>query len=878
MRRFGSALIAILVVLVMVASQTVVFASAGDMEYNVMVDTGIIPADSQRSYENNAVVTRGEFASALLNLTGKEAYLPPKSVFTDISGHKYEKEIATLAESGIISGYADGSFKPDETITYEQMVKLLVSAAGYDELAKVKGGFPAGYFAIAKSTDITLGVSLGYSDNAGFRDMVKLLYNTANANMLLETSFVQSAEGDSVTFSTDDSRTVFGEYKKIYKVRGIVTATPSTSLNGGSDVGEGLVRIEDVIYDCGVADADEYLGMYVTAYYQASGNGENKVVSIQPESKNTVKTIKAEDVAKDSGEFSYDCFVAYEGDSLKKYTLSKDMDLIYNGKAYTGFDLDTMKPETGNVTLIDNNGDRAYDVVLINEFENFVVESIAKGEMTVYDKYGKSLKLEDVESLSIVSQYGDIMEYNELKEWDVLSVFRSKDNLVVKINVMNDPVTGKVEKLDDEDGVTIDGDTFEVAESFKEALESGVADIDEIKLGQRGVFYLDFDEKIAAANLKIDASWQYAMLVNAAMDDEAFNKTLKLNLYGTNDRFEAYSCASKVNNGKTPEEILSMLQTNGAIVPQLIKFKVNSEGLVNKIVLGDKNAEGDDELRLVAEKEERKYTEGAYRMIDFTNNNILVDGSTILFIAPSSEENYYDEASYSVRNYKFLKHGDWYNISAYDTDFSDLAKVMVVYTSAVEEYPYTSITLVDEIITEIDAEGTVRQKLCGYKWDGTEVSCYEETEGLFDGLEQGDIVRYDLNTKNRITHLKLYFDVSEQPKNEGALVMNEGDSINQPNASVFMQYGVIYEKQGEFIKTTIDIPENINDIPDVKLTYLLNQANYPTSIYLCNTDKNTVTKITGEQLGDYLYSRNSNARALWFSSISRLRFVVIYED
>lgn len=878
MRKLGSAILSILVVLTMLASQIVVFASDDDMAYNVLVDTGIISPDTERSYINDTPVTRSEVAAAILNLTGKEAYLPSKTVFSDISGHKYEKEIATLAESGIISGYADGRFGPDDVVTYEQAVKLLVSVAGYDELAAVKGGFPVGYLNVAKSIGITSGISMNGDAPLGFKTMVELLYNTSNANMLVEISFSQSSEGDGVTFSADDNRTVFSEYKKIFKIRGIVTATPSTSLNGSDDVGKGLVRIENSTFDCELANADDYLGLYVTAYYKESTKGERKVVSIQPESKNTIKRIKVEDIATDSSEFAYDCFVAYEGNNLKKYSLSKDMDLIYNGKAYLDFDLETLKPETGNVTLIDNNGDRAYDVVIINEFENFVVESIAKGEMTVYDKYGKSLKLEDTEVLTIVSQYGDIMEYNELKEWDVLSVFRSKDNLVVKINVLNDPVTGKVEKIDAKEGITIDGDTFEMAESFKLAISSGAADINEIKIGQRGVFYLDLDEKIAAANLKIDASWQYAMLVNAAIENEAFDKTLKLNLYGTNDRFEAYSCAAKINNGKTPEEILSMLQTNGVVIPQLIKFKVNGEGLVNKIVLGDKNAEGDDELRLVAEKEYRKYTEGAYRMIDFTANNVLLDGSTILFVAPSNEENYNDEASYSVRNYKFLKHGDWYTISAYDTDFSDLAKVMVVYTSAVEEYPHTSITLVDEVISEIDSEGTVRQKLCGYKWDGTAVSCYEETEGLFDGLEQGDVVRYDLNTKNRITHLKKYFDVSEQPKNEGALVMNEGDSINQPNAAVFMQYGVIYEKQGEFIKTTIDIPESTTDVPDVKLTYLLSQPGYPTSIYLCNRDKNTVTKITGEQLGDYIYNRNSNARALWFSSISRLRFVVIYED
>jgi len=45
--------------------------------------------------------------------------------FTDVAGNDHELAINSLSEAGIINGYADGSFKPNQTINRGQVVKLL---------------------------------------------------------------------------------------------------------------------------------------------------------------------------------------------------------------------------------------------------------------------------------------------------------------------------------------------------------------------------------------------------------------------------------------------------------------------------------------------------------------------------------------------------------------------------------------------------------------------------------------------------------------------------------------------------------------------------------------------------------------------------------
>ena len=54
-----------------------------------------------------------------------------KGSFSDVSGEHWAKEaVEALADKGIISGFGDGSFKPDNNVTREEFVKMAVVAFG----------------------------------------------------------------------------------------------------------------------------------------------------------------------------------------------------------------------------------------------------------------------------------------------------------------------------------------------------------------------------------------------------------------------------------------------------------------------------------------------------------------------------------------------------------------------------------------------------------------------------------------------------------------------------------------------------------------------------------------------------------------------------
>ena len=65
------------------------------------------------------------------------------TLFQDIAGHENELAIQDLQERGIISGYPDGTFKPDQTLNRAELIKILVGGTGIQPLLQdYKSCFP----------------------------------------------------------------------------------------------------------------------------------------------------------------------------------------------------------------------------------------------------------------------------------------------------------------------------------------------------------------------------------------------------------------------------------------------------------------------------------------------------------------------------------------------------------------------------------------------------------------------------------------------------------------------------------------------------------------------------------------------------------------
>jgi len=94
---------------------------------NKLVDMGAINGYPDGNFKPSNNITRAEFAAVLVNAFK----LAPQNgkVFSDTAKHWAKDCIATAAASGIVNGYDNKTFGPNDLITREQMAAMIVKAA-----------------------------------------------------------------------------------------------------------------------------------------------------------------------------------------------------------------------------------------------------------------------------------------------------------------------------------------------------------------------------------------------------------------------------------------------------------------------------------------------------------------------------------------------------------------------------------------------------------------------------------------------------------------------------------------------------------------------------------------------------------------------------
>ncbi|GGI45614.1 hypothetical protein GCM10008018_13040 [Paenibacillus marchantiophytorum] len=88
----------------------------------------VIDGTTDRTYTPEMQVTRAQFAALLVRGLGLQAESTP-SVFTDVAATQwYASEVGTAAKYGLVQGVGEGQFNPDQLITREQMVVMMMKA------------------------------------------------------------------------------------------------------------------------------------------------------------------------------------------------------------------------------------------------------------------------------------------------------------------------------------------------------------------------------------------------------------------------------------------------------------------------------------------------------------------------------------------------------------------------------------------------------------------------------------------------------------------------------------------------------------------------------------------------------------------------------
>ena len=128
---------------------------------------GVIEGYPDGTFRPEGDITRAEFAAIMYRLMDGEK-ADKASSFTDVSDKHWAKEaIDYLAAKGIVNGYPDGTFRPDAKITRAEIAQIFYNAFGWSEFVKHFDDVQPGvWYYDAVTALATVGIVNGYPDNS----------------------------------------------------------------------------------------------------------------------------------------------------------------------------------------------------------------------------------------------------------------------------------------------------------------------------------------------------------------------------------------------------------------------------------------------------------------------------------------------------------------------------------------------------------------------------------------------------------------------------------------------------------------------------------------------------------------------------------------
>jgi hypothetical protein len=738
-------------------------------------------------------IIRSEAAKITVHALGLEEMAEAAAGSTNfpdvVEGHWATGYINIAASHGIVIGDDVGTFRPDDTITFAEIVTMLVRITGHEHTAMQRGGYPNGYIITSTQNGISKNVNAQANEPVTRGTVAQLAFNSLTVKLMEQTGFGSESE-----YSVVD-KTLLSDTLNVYSGVGIITANENVSLTEAETTRAGEVMINGNIYRIGNTDAKNLIGYNVTYYYTKNSNGNNETLILaHPEAEqNEALAIKAEDIENVSS--NNGIAIEYRTDEsnydrIETANISGNANIIFNGKKaeVTGDDFDI---ESGEIMLIDNNKDGEYDLAIIKSYENYVVNNVSISNNKINDKYGKpSITLNPKSSeynFSIIKD-GREIEIKDLKEWDVLAVGRSKDNDLINIIVVAQGITGKVSELSN-DEVNINGTFYKVAANYPNA----------ISLNDNGTFYLDIDGKIAAASTNASISsnnYAYLAAVEAGL---SLDSEIQIKLLTSSGNVANYAGAEKIIlNGvsKDAGAVALELQTNGKTNKQLITYELNTNDKVSKINTAtdatstgyNKNEFSMDSARPTSEENYLLYKTASGRL----GETYVLKSNTIVFDVS-------DEDNYTVRNKSIFVDNNKYDAVVYEATETFTANIVVLYSKEATVNPEASIAVVDRITTAISNDGSEVNVLYALE-NGEAMNKPAANEGVLlkangtenVALQRGDIVQYSINAKGEIDKVSVLFDVNNNEhgiNNDGYLTTINGIIENKIDETITINNG-----------------------------------------------------------------------------------------
>lgn len=756
----------------------------------------IINGYEDGSFQPEGKITRAEFATIIMRTLGMDVSSKTNTVFEDVtSEHWASGAIQQAYGAGIVNGRTATIFDPEAEVTYEEAVKMIVCAMGYQKKAEsmVKEGqnpYPTAYNLIANQKGITSGVEKT-AGGASRATVAELVWNALPVNLMDQTSY-----GSDVSFEEIKDQSLL--YTKLNAVL-IDAKVEEISLDPEDDkVNFKDVELDDVAekagdytasdfeggIDKGACDLAGLQGLTVKALVDVSdsdpvviavfASSKNKVLEIDPNlfkgvdgnkinyyktaDANTVTT-SAKVATDENDDIDVDVYV----------NLVKDSSFVIDMNDSNGIDVDVNEGDS-LLRFVDTDNDGYYDTLFVDRYYSFVVGSVSEEDYEIAPATGltnynsanaEELVLdpeEDNIAWSLTDETGKALELSDVNVGDVITYAESTDgsNYYYDITVCkSSAVTGSIDSIKTKKskigGATlvyyvIDGTSYQLNtqdDATKPVLDAG----------STGTFQITADGKIIAVTL--DATTRnFAIAISAAKTTGSFEDGGKLQVMKADGTVETIAFADEyyLNEDETTKKDAENVETDlGSISGTPVMYELKSDGSIKHIYTTSDaiKTETDNDYKVksnndVAYNESAEKIDGAY----------FVESSAVIALKKGKASD--KKASYSLISNASLIDEEKYSYQAV-VDENNEVVIMIVKDFTVKPLA-NSIPLYVTGTSTVNVDGYKRTQVEGLVGkDEVEYVLaeeYEDGDALDSALDTdivvGDAIQFTLNGAEEI--------------------------------------------------------------------------------------------------------------------------------
>lgn len=780
---------------------------------------GIFVGDDKGYFNPEDTITRAEATAVVTRMLGYNftaGNFP--TTYSDVpANHWASGVIATGTSLGIVVGYGDGRFGPEDPVKYEEILTMIVRGLGYDPMVNsLKGNWPYNYITVANQIGIKSNVK-GYitGDEAPRKLVASFVASALNVPVMDQVSY-----GSHIEYAAMDGtngrpyRTLLSEQFDTYKIKGLVYASDKSSVDGSSSYNSNYVKIqvqnaykyeelEDyvndnellTVYDNG--ELRNYVGSPITAYIKETDNRQSdyELVSFVIDNNELEEVIiNAENIdlsnnSKATRNFgsenkSKPILVAWDDNYNRRnsYYIDANASILLNDNFYanvkdSNVTNDIFDIEYGIITLKDNDDDNNYDIIQIDVYVTMVIDEIYDKYMKITDinNYQPALRFDDYyideEDLSYTFVLnGKEIDFDDLRKYDVLSIkanalnngkidVKEADNyyIIVSRNTLNGSVSA-IGHDNDKTYYRINDDEYVTVPGL----------IDELSLSDKGTFYLDAFGKIAYFDVDLYSSnTEYAYIHRVGSSEYHFDEFVSMRMVFSDGYADVLG---------TPTKGFTIYDENG-VAHKVHLGKTNStyenfyanywdEKLEGQMVKFDVNSNGEiTKVYLAQDRDDSSKTfsldkslkDARYREKSETLGNVSVNDNTVIFFMPESVEDINDIKVGSINS---LEDDEYYNADIYDLDNNLNARLIVIKGEVNTVQLKKNIYLIKDVSVAIDQYGDIVQKLKVF-YQGETLTLYvDPDEGEFD-VQEGDVVTLNFDAFGYINRLVKIYDITD---------------------------------------------------------------------------------------------------------------------